>query len=240
MIDGLSVLALITARGGSKGLPGKNVRPLAGRPLVAWSVAQARASALVDRVVISSDDPEIVQAATAAGCEAPFIRPAELASDTASSVEVAVHALEAIDGAYDILVLLQPTSPLRHTADIDACLRQLVDNRAPSCVSVCEAAKSPWWMLRMDEAGTLTRLLEPLDASRRQDLPKVFVANGAVYAVRVPWLLEQRKFLGEGSVGHVMPAERSVDIDTALDFRLAELLAAESLPKSSGNDGESP
>ncbi|OAN49287.1 acylneuraminate cytidylyltransferase [Paramagnetospirillum marisnigri] len=222
-----SVLALITARGGSKGLPGKNIRPLGGKPLVAWTVEQARACPLVDRVVISSDDPEIILAAQAAGCEAPFIRPAELASDTASSADVAIHALDALGQDFDILVLLQPTSPLRESADIDACIRKLVDHpEAPSVVSVTESSKSPWWMQTMDDGGRLSPLMPDANAARRQDQPRVFVPNGAVYVVRVAWLRQRRAFLGEGSLGHEMPADRSVDIDSLLDFRIAEAILA--------------
>ncbi len=227
MIGGLSVLALITARGGSKGLPGKNLRLLGGRPLVAWSVEQARASALIDRVVISSDDPEIIARAVAAGAEAPFVRPAELADDRASSAEVVSHALAALERRYDLLVLLQPTSPLRSVADIDACIRRVADSGAPSCISLTEPAKSPWWMYHMDAAGRLAPLLEGGAAARRQDLPPVYAPNGAVYVVRVPWFLDHRAFVGDGSLGHVMPPERSIDIDTALDFRLAEAIVAE-------------
>ncbi|MDO8607466.1 MAG: acylneuraminate cytidylyltransferase family protein [Phaeospirillum sp.] len=226
MIGGLSVLALITARGGSKGLPGKNIRPLGGKPLVAWSVEQARAATLVDRVVISSDDPAIIAAAVAAGCDAPFVRPAALADDGATSADVVAHALTALDRRYDLLALLQPTSPLRSPADIDACIRRVAEDGAPSCVGVTVAAKSPYWMQTMDAAGRLSPLLPPQDAARRQDLPPVYCLNGAVYVVRVEWFLSHRAFVGAGSVGHVMPAERSIDIDTLLDFRLAEAIIA--------------
>lgn len=225
MIDGLKVLALITARGGSKGLPGKNVRPLAGKPLVAWSVEAAKGSRHVDRVVISSDDAEIIAAAVAAGCDAPFVRPAELAQDSTASEPVAIHALDALAEPYDLLVLLQPTSPLRIAADIDLCLERCVASGAPGVISVVEPAKSPYWMFRMDAAGRLSRLLEST-ATRRQDLPQAFAANGAVFVVRVPWFRRHRAFIGEGTVGCAMPPERSVDIDTLLDFRLAEAILA--------------
>jgi N-acylneuraminate cytidylyltransferase len=224
MIDGLSVLALITARGGSKGLPDKNLRPLAGRPLVAHSVAHALACPVIDRVVISSDDPRIIRAAVAAGAEAPFVRPAALATDSAGSVEVVLHALDALERPYDLLVLLQPTSPLRRPGDIEACLHRTIEAAAPGCLSVCEAAKSPWWMVTLDEAGCVHSLLPPVEAHRRQDLPPVYLPNGAVYVVRTGWLRAQRAFIGAGTRAHVMPAARSVDIDTALDFRLAEML----------------
>jgi len=227
MIDGLSVLALIPARGGSKGLPGKNLRPLAGRPLVAWSVAQARACPRIDRVVISSDDAAIIDAARAAGADAPFVRPAALATDTAGSVEMALHALDSLGTAYDLLVLLQPTSPLRAVADIDACLDLVAGSTAPAALAVCAAAKSPWWMLTLGPEGEIAPLLPPPAGTRRQDLPAAYHPNGAVYVVRVAALRAAQSFAPSGTRAHVMPAERSVDIDSALDFRLAELLAAE-------------
>ena len=226
MIDKLRVLALITARGGSKGLPGKNVRPLGGRPLVAWSIAHALASKFIDRVVISSDDPAIIAAACDAGAEAPFVRPAELSGDTVASIPVVLHALDALDNDYDLVVLLQPTSPLRLTSDIDGAIQTCLAAGAPSCIGVVEPAKSPWWMFRKGEDGRLSRLMGPA-ATRRQDLPQVWAANGAVYVARVSWLRQANSFVGEGTVGWEMPPERSVDIDTLLDFRLAELLLTE-------------
>lgn len=226
MIDGLRVIAVITARGGSKGLPGKNIRPFAGRPLIAWSVAQARSSRYIDRVVVTSDDQAIIAAAVEAGAEAPFVRPAELSGDHAASVPVVLHAIDELRETADLVVLLQPTSPLRRVADIDGALRTCLDAGAPTCIGVCEPAKSPWWMFRKDDQGRLTRLMGPA-ATRRQDLPTVWAANGAVYVARIPWLRQAASFVGEGTIGWEMPPERSVDIDTEMDFRLAELLVPE-------------
>lgn len=224
MIRGLKVLALITARGGSKGLPGKNVRPLADKPMIIWTVEAALGSALVDRVIVSSDDPGIIAAATGAGAEAPFIRPNHLATDEATSEEVVIHALDTLKESFDVLVLLQPTSPLRTAEDVDAAIRLCIDTGAPSCISVVEPAKPPYWMYHMDSTGRLARLLDPGEAKRRQDLPTTWAANGAVFVARIPWFRENLRFVGEGTVGSPMPAERSVDIDTSLDFQLAEIL----------------
>lgn len=216
MIDGLSVLAVIPARGGSKGLPGKNIRHAGGRPLLAWTAEAALASKHVDRVVLSSDDEDIMRAARECGCEVPFRRPAELASDTAASIDVVLHALDKIPG-YDVVVLLQPTSPLRTAGDVDDACARMMAASAPSCVSVCRVEHSPYWMYRLDAGGTLRPLLEPAP-TRRQDLPTVYRLNGALYVARVEWLRTARQFVSAGTVAHVMPVERSLDIDTLEDF----------------------
>jgi CMP-N,N'-diacetyllegionaminic acid synthase len=218
MIAGRSVLALITARGGSKGLPGKNLLPVNGRPLLAWTVDAARRSAYVDRVVLSSDDEIIAAAALACGCEVPFRRPDELASDTAATIDVALHALAELPG-HDWLVLLQPTSPLRTAADIDAALERCVATGARSCVSVTAVEQSPYWMYRIGDNDRLNPIMEALPAaSRRQDLPAVYALNGAVYVADTGELKRTRSFINTDTVAYVMPAERSIDIDTAADF----------------------
>lgn len=217
MIRGLRVLALITARGGSKGLPGKNVRPVRGRPLIDFTIAAAREATCVDLVVLSTDDDEIARVALACGCEVPFRRPAALASDEAKSMDVVMHALDQLP-PHDVVVLLQPTSPAREAADIDACVQRLVDAQAPACVSVCPAQESPYWMFRLGEHARLTPLFDTPAATRRQDLPPVFVLNGAVYAARTDALRRMGSFLGPETVAHVMPRERSIDIDTLEDF----------------------
>lgn len=222
MIAGRRVLALIPARGGSKGLPGKNIRPLAGRPLLAWTVQAALDAAAPDSVVLSSDDEAIMAAGREAGCEVPFRRPAELATDTASSLDVVLHALDSLPG-FDVVMLLQPTSPLRTAADIDAACERFVATGAPCCVSVAPVAQSPYWMYRLGDGDTLQPLLAlPEGATRRQDLPPVYALNGAIYIADVAWLRRTRGFVGEGTVAHVMPAERSLDIDTEADWAEVE------------------
>lgn len=216
--SGKGVLALITARGGSKGLHRKNVLDAGGKPLIAWSIEAALEAEVIDRLVLSSDDDEIMKAAKKWGCEVPFRRPEELASDAATSMDVVLHALEKLQG-YEHIVLLQPTSPLRTAADIDAAFALMNSTGAPSCVSVCEADQSPYWMFRLNAGDKLASLLpDEACASRRQDLPPVYVLNGAIYIARVDWLLENRSFLSEGCIGYRMPRERSVDIDNAEEF----------------------
>ena len=212
------VLALIVARGGSKGLPRKNVKIAGGRPLIAWTIEAALAARAVGSVVLSSDDEEIMAVARDWGCEVPFVRPSELATDQATSMDVVRHALSLLP-AYEFVMLLQPTSPMRTGADIDAAFELMLARNAPSCVSVTEVEQSPYWMYRVEPDDRLASLLPPPPrASRRQDLPVVHTLNGAIYLARVDWLLAQGGFVNEGTVGYQMPRERSIDIDTADDF----------------------
>ncbi|MDY0147963.1 MAG: acylneuraminate cytidylyltransferase family protein [Halothiobacillus sp.] len=224
MSDIGSMLALIPARGGSKGLPGKNIRPLKGRPLIGWSIEAARASRYVSRIVVSSDDEEILAVARDQGAETPFRRPASLAGDDTPSMDVVLHALDQLAG-FEWIVLLQPTSPLRLALDIDAAIEQCLKTAAPSCVSVCEAPASPWWMFQVGDQGEMRSFLPPDQRPvRRQDLPDLYALNGAVYVAKTEWLRKSLSFLTEETVAYVMPSERSVDIDTLFDFHLAECL----------------
>lgn len=214
------LLAVITARGGSKGLPGKNLMIAGGRPLIAWSIDAAIKSKYIDTVVLTSDDEEIIEAGIVFGCDAVIQRPAELASDTASSIDVVLHAIGEYPG-YDYVILLQPTSPLRTSFDIDTAFELLFLSSAPCCLSVCEVEESPYWMYRLNEAGEMSRLLSDHEAPiRRQELPPVFILNGAIYIASVPWLLNTKSFLGGGSIAYKMPKDRSLDIDTEEDFNL--------------------
>lgn len=212
-------LALITARGGSKGLPRKNVLLTAGKPLIAWTVHAALAATTVGRVVLSSDDDEIIEAAAAAGCDIPFRRPPELATDEASSMDVVFHALQELPD-YEFVVLLQPTSPLRTGADIDAAFKLMLDHNAPACVSVTDVDQSPYWMYEVTENDRLRSLFEQSPKiNRRQDLPPIFTLNGAIYIAKVEWLLQSRSFLGPETIAYKMPRSRSIDIDNAIDFQ---------------------
>lgn len=224
MTDKPRVLAIIPARGGSKGLPGKNIRPLRGKPLIGWSLDAAWASRYVSEVVVSSDDSEILAVAQGLANHVSLVRPAELARDDSSSIDVVLQVLDTLPD-YDWVVLLQPTSPLRTAADIDAALERCWATGAPACVSVSEATDSPWWMFGINQQGRLKSFLPPEQRPmRRQDLPELYALNGAVYVARADWLRQTRSFLGEETVAVVMPAERSVDIDTLQDFHRAEFL----------------
>lgn len=219
-------LALIPARGGSRGIPRKNVRELGGKPLIAWTIEAALAAKGVERVVVSTEDEEIAAIARTWGAETPFMRPAELASDTAPGIAPVLHAVEQLPG-HDSLVLLQPTSPLRSAVQIDALLEFAAEHQASSVVSVCEVEEHPAWMFRKAADETLAPYAALKEAARRQDLPSLYSLNGAMYWVRTDWLRATGSLVGEGTRGFVMDAESSTDIDTMLDWRLAELLMTE-------------
>lgn len=218
MIGTRKVLALIPARGGSKGVPGKNILPICGKPLIQWTIDAARVSRYIDRLILSSDDDEIMSVAAAGGCEIPFRRDASLSGDTASSIDVVIDALERVPG-YDIVVLLQPTSPLRSANDIDGAIEHLELNSAQACVTVREAEEHPYLTFYADEQGCLAHYVTPPAGTpmRRQDLPVAWCLNGAVYALRTESFLKNRSFLTARTIFYPMPAERSLDIDTPSD-----------------------
>jgi len=217
------VAALITARGGSKGLPRKNILPLAGKPLIAYSIEASQSAHLIDSTYLSSDDPEIIAVAESLGCAVPFVRDAHLARDTTSSLDVVLDAFDRLP-PHDIWVLLQPTSPLRTADDIDAVVALVSTGQALSAATVREANDHPFLCFSADGAGLLHPFCQnpPQSSMRRQDLPNAYMVNGSVYAFTPAWLKDRRKFVDSGSAFHVMSDERSIDIDTIEDFSKAE------------------
>jgi CMP-N,N'-diacetyllegionaminic acid synthase len=225
VIRGKTILAVITARGGSKGLPGKNTRLIAGKPLIAWSIEEAKKSRYIDRLILSSEDPEIIAVAKRWGCEVPFVRPVELAADNTPGVDPILHALDAIPEKFDYVVLLQPTSPFRLAEDIDGCIEVCLDRHAFACVSVTEPDKSPYLMYTLNEKGFMVPVTNlGYTTSRRQDLPPAYALNGVVYVADTVWLIKQRTFLSPETIAFIMPMERSYDIDTELDLKICEVL----------------
>ncbi|HJF34255.1 MAG TPA: acylneuraminate cytidylyltransferase family protein [Sporosarcina psychrophila] len=222
MINGKKVLAIIPARGGSKGIVRKNVRQLAGKPLIAWTIEEAKKSKYIDRLIVSSEDEEIIGTAIACGCDVPFVRPDELALDSTPGIDPVLHALEEIQG-YDYVVLLQPTSPLRLVEDIEGCIENLMETGSPACVSVTEPDSSPYWMYTVNAKGTMQPLIKQDElVTRRQDLPIVYGLNGAVYVAQTEWLQKSQSFLTKETTVFVMPKSRSYDIDTEEDFLWCE------------------
>ena len=219
----MSLLALIPARGGSKGIHRKNIRPFSGKPLLQWSIDVALESKFVDQVVVSTDDHEIASIATACGASVPFLRPIELASDTSPGIASVLHALNNLPQVDDVL-LLQPTSPLRRLEDVDAIINlyRRYDNRA--IVSVTQSSKHPAWMFSLSTDQVLEPLLDTLNADCRQNLPPAYVLNGALYLASRSFLEKNATFLSTKTMGYVMPPERSVDIDTIFDWQLGEYL----------------
>jgi CMP-N,N'-diacetyllegionaminic acid synthase len=225
MINGKSILAIIPARGGSKGIPRKNIRDLCGKPLIAWTIEEAKKSKYIDRLILSSEDAEIIAVAKKWGCEVPFVRPKELAQDDTPGIAPVLHAIDTLADKYDYTVLLQVTSPLRTIADIDGCIECCLQQEAKSCVSVSEAKENPYWMFRMTQNSTLTNMIDDdKEYVKRQDLPKCYLLNGAVYVAETNWLLKTKNFRSEETVGYIMPIDRSVDIDCEMDFKFCELI----------------
>lgn len=222
----MSTFALIPARGGSKGIPRKNIKMIGGKPLIVWTIEAALRSTLLDAVVVSTDDPEIAEVARDAGAQVPFMRPAELAQDQTPGLDPVLHALEQLP-QYDSVLLLQPTSPLRGTDDIDACLRLASERQAPSVVSVTEAETHPYWTFQINEGQALERMIAVPPVARRQDLPEVVAINGALYFADSKWLRSSGSLVTAETLAYVMTRERSVDLDTPLDWKFAELLLKE-------------
>lgn len=221
------VTALIPARGGSKGFPGKNLALLGGRTLLAWTIRAARDSQFIERVVLSTDSEEIADEGRRAGAQVPFLRPPEYATDEASTTAVAQHMLRALCISSGYLVLLQPTSPLRTTEDIDACILAAKRPGASGCVSVTAIDKSPYWMYRLGSDGELIPYFETTARpKRRQDAAPAYVLNGAVYVVPVSEFEQTGNFVPDGCLSHVMPSHRSIDIDKPEDLEVAEQFLA--------------
>lgn len=229
MIDNKRVLGVIPARGGSKALPRKNLKVVGGKSLIAWAIEVGCSSAYIDRLVLSSEDDDIIEAAKANGCEVPFRRPAELAQDSTPGIDPVLHALGELPG-FDYVVLLQPTSPLRTVDDVDGSIAMCVRNKAPACVSVTKCRQHPFLMYYADSSGRLAPILKDASAfHRRQDYPDVFLLNGAVYVAETAWLRKSKSFLGERTLGYEMPAERSTDIDSEADLQIVSNLLEQQL-----------
>lgn len=227
MIEGKKVLAIIPARGGSKGIKRKNLKELGDKPLIAWSIDHAINSKYIDYFIVSTDDDEIAEVAKHYR-SAVIFRPHSLASDDASVIDCIVHAVELLE-PYDIIALLQPTSPFRTFQDIDRCLELLVQSEdVPAVVSLTEPSKSPYWTYKLVE-NKLVSLIEEDTNVPRQKLTETFVLNGAVYVANTEWLINNRSFISENTMGYKMPWEKSVDIDTEFDLWLCRKMLEDSI-----------
>lgn len=225
------ILAIIPARGGSKRLPRKNILPLAGKPLIQWTIDAAKAVASIDTVMVSTDCPEIADISQQCGAEVPYLRSAELSSDTASSIDVVLDVIrhyESKGRIFDSILLLQPTSPLRTSEDIEKAIALMADKSANGVVSVTECEHSPLWCNTLpDDLGMDNFIPEELTARRSQDLPTYYRLNGAVYLVKKEIVVcDSSLFPQQHSFALVMDKNHSVDIDNELDFKLAEMIKA--------------
>lgn len=234
MIDGGRVLAIVPARGGSKGLPRKNLRQLGGRPLVAWPIAAARGTPVIDRVVLSTDDAEIAAAGREAGADVPFMRPPQLADDSASSADVVCHALEALRSGgetYDYLILLEPTSPLTEPDDVARALRRLhaSRDRADAIVGISRVvAHHPEYNVLLGPDGVIRPQTTAQfgSAKRRQDIEDVYFMEGSLYASAVDVFLKRRTFCHERTLGYPVPRWKALEIDELMDLVCVEALLA--------------
>lgn len=233
----MSVLALIPARGGSKGVPRKNIRLLAGKPLIAYSIEAALASRFIDRAIVSTDDMEIARVAKRYGAQVPFMRPQELARDDSDEWLTWRHAIQTLGATagepkIDILACIPTTSPLRAVQDIDACVQKLLEGDADIVITITSADRNPYFnMVTLDDAGC-ARLVIPSDKKihRRQDAPRVYNITTVAYAARTQFVLNANSIF-EGKVEAVfVPSERALDIDTELDFKFAEFLMGRQNP----------
>ena len=227
----MRILAVIPARGGSKGIPKKNILPVGGKPLIAWTIEAALASKAITKSVVSSDDDEILQVAKRYGAEL-LKRPAALASDEAGSEGLLLHALDLEQeqgNSYDVVLLLQPTSPLRDANDIDKAAAQLRNSQAKALISVYTPEHTPYKAFKLNSEGKLEGLVDnKTPFMRRQDLPQTFMPNGAIYLVEVTHFQEKESFFCEEStIAYEMSKEKSLDIDTIEDLKKVEAVLSD-------------
>jgi len=227
MLKNKKILAIIPARGGSRRLPGKNIRKLLGKPLIVWTIEQAKKSKYIDKLIVSTDDKTIAKISKKYGAEVPFLRPKELARDSTKIIDVILNLLSLLKKENyipDIIALLQPTSPLRTVKDIDNAIELFLKNKCESVISIYESGHSPYWSFKIEK-----KYLKPVFGwkyfkMRRQDLPKSYTPNGAIYITTTKILHKYKSFYTNKILSYIMPKERSIDIDNEIDFKLTELI----------------
>ena len=227
MYKNKTFLAIIPARGGSKRLPRKNILNLNGKPLIAWSIEAGLNSKYIDKVIVTSDDTEILDISKQVGA-ATIKRPIELASDTATTFDTLKHTIDNVK-KYDCIVLLQPTSPLRDEKHIDEAIELLLSKKADAIVSVCEMDHSPLWSNKLGDSLSMVGFIKDEVLNKRsQDLEEYFRLNGAIYICKTEKFLEEESFfLKENIFAYKMGRESSIDIDEEIDFKIAKVLMKE-------------
>lgn len=225
----MKILGIIPARGGSKGIKDKNLIPLAGKPLIAWTIKCARDAGIFNRIVVSTDSQNISETARAYGADTPFTRPTELSTDTAKGIDVLIHCLRWLEtqekDTYDIFFCLQPTSPLRQPVDVKNSLETMIRKKAEAVVSVCEAEHHPLWAGPLPPDGNMAAFFSSdLHKKNRQELPPYYRLNGAIYCSKVESFLARKDWYGDKTYACIMPQERSADIDNLFDIALTEFL----------------
>lgn len=224
----MNLLAIIPARGGSKGLPGKNIKILHGKPLIAYTIEEAKKSKYINEIHVSSDDHEILAVAESLGIKTKFVRPKILATDTSAAIDTYLFCIEEYKTQYNLLfdavVILQPTSPLRTVEDIDACIELFIKKNADSIISYTEENHPIFWNKYIDNEGKILPIFkEVIDVKNRQNYTKTYYPNGSVYVFKID-LLNKRQYFSDKTFAYIMPRNRSVDIDTMEDFEYIEFL----------------
>lgn len=225
MYQNKRILAVIPARGGSKGIPKKNILEVEGIPLVAYTLQESQKSKYLDRTIISTDDLEIKEVAEQYGGEVPFLRPVELAQDTSKTIDCIVHAVDSLKKLgeeYDYVVILQCTNPLRKAWHIDEAIETLLQSEEASLVSVSEVEEHPILMRTLNQDGTLQNLLNISSTVRRQDFPSFYKVNGAIYIQKLDNNFNLESNLNDGKLAYVMEKKYAIDIDTLLDIYTVE------------------
>lgn len=225
------ILAVIPARGGSKGVPRKNIKAICGKPLIEYTIDAAKRCEYIQRVIISTDDEEIAEVSKKLGGEVPYLRPLELSGDNSPTVECVIEFLNTLEKneGYkpDYVALLQCTSPLRNSIHIKEAIEQLLESDMDGIISVCEVELSPYWMNIVNDGKLEYFIEEGKKITRRQDLPQVYRMNGAIYIVKTDILLKYKTFEPDNVCAYIMSQKDSIDIDTKLDFKMAELIMSE-------------
>lgn len=224
----MKMLGIIPARGGSKGIPGKNIKPLGGIPLIGHTIAAARRSGCLDRLWVSTDDPAIARVAESLGVGVPWLRPAKYATDASKTEDCVVHLLGRLkkDEGYvpDAILLLQPTSPFRTAETIRRAVRLFMKSGGAPVVSVTRAPSHPYWCFRLQASGSLVPYCPGKEASRRQDLPPAYCYDGSIYLTRAASFLKSRSFGGKPVRALVVREDEALDIDEPEDWAAAEAL----------------
>jgi len=223
----MKIIGIIPARGGSKRIPKKNIKLLGGKPLIAYSIEAALKSKYINRVIVSTEDREIAKISKKYGAEV-IKRPIELAKDDSSTTEVIKHTITTLNENEkyfpDIVVLLQPTSPLRKVEDIEKAIELFLNNECKSVVSVCKYRENPYWSLKIEKGYAKPVFGWDYFLKRSQDLPRVYTLNGAIFITTVKNLFKYNGFFNDKICLYIMPVDRSIDIDEEVDFKFAGLL----------------
>ena len=221
-------IAIITARGGSKGLPGKNIKLLNGKPLIAYTIEAAIKSKLFDKVIVSTDSEEIAQVSKKYGAEIPFLRPIELATDKSDSMDALFHAIKYYKEngeEFEFVMKLQPTSPLRKEEDIIEAFKIIKDKNGDSVISVSECKHPPLWANTLPADGNMNSFIKPeVKGKNRQELQTYYELNGIIFLSKVEKLIQTRDWFGEKCYAQIIDSKRAIDIDDIIDFKLAEIL----------------